>query len=447
MVKLKKGLRLPITGEPKQVIEDASSKQVAVVGEDYVGMKPTMHVKVGDRVKIGQLLFVDKKNPGVRYTSPACGQVTAINRGDKRVLQSVVVSVDGQDSESYRSYQESQIASLSSEDIENQLNQAGLWVAFRTRPFNKVPALGTKPNSIFVTAMDTNPLAADSSVVLKGQEAAFSAGLRVLTRMTEGKVYVCKGPETQISAPDLSQLHFETFSGPHPAGLAGTHIHYLDPVSINKTVWSINFQDVIAIGKLMTTGKLSLNRVISLAGPGVREPKLYRVTQGACLDELTKGRLKQGEVRIISGSVLSGRASTPGLNFLGRYHFQVSVLDEGRDREFLGWHAPGMNKFSVKRTFLSNWLAPKKKFDLTTSTGGSVRAMVPIGSYEKVMPLDIESTFLLRALLTHDTDGAQQLGALELAEEDLALLTFVCPTKLEYGPYLGKVLETIERDG
>lgn len=447
MIKIKKGLNLPITGEPNQVIENASTKQVAIVGEDYVGMKPTMHVKVGDHVKVGQLLFVDKKNPGVRFTSPGCGKVVAVNRGEKRVLQSVVVAVDGSDAESFKSYQDGQLLTLSSQEVEDNLNNAGLWVALRTRPFSKTPALGSKPHSIFVTAMDSSPLAADAKVVLKGQEKEFNSGLKVLTRLTEGKVYVCKAPETQISAPDLDQLHFETFAGPHPAGLAGTHIHHLDPVGPNKTVWSINYQDVIAVGKLFTTGKLSLDRVISLAGPAVRNPKLYRVHLGADLKDLCTGKLVEGENRTISGSVLAGRSAAGAFAFLGRFHSQVSVIAEGREREFLGWHEPGMNKFSVKRTFLSHWLAPKKKFALSTSTGGSIRAMVPIGSYERVMPLDMEPTFLLRALLTHDTDGCQQLGALELDEEDLGLLTFVCPTKLEYGPYLRQNLTTIERDG
>ena len=297
MIKIKKGLNLPITGEPNQVIENAATKQVAIVGDDYVGMKPTMHVKVGDRVKVGQLLFVDKKNPGIRFTSPACGQVVAVNRGEKRVLQSVVVSVDGSDAEAFKSYQEGQLLTIARDEVEELLNNSGLWTAFRTRPFSKIPALGSKPSSIFVTAMDSNPLAADAKVVLKGQEAALNSGLKVLTRLTEGKVYICKAPETQISAPDLEQLHFETFAGPHPAGLAGTHIHHLDPVGAEKTVWSIDYQDVIAIGKLFTSGKLHNDRVISLAGPGVRDPKLYRVSLGADTAELSKGKLKEGEAR------------------------------------------------------------------------------------------------------------------------------------------------------
>jgi Na+-transporting NADH:ubiquinone oxidoreductase subunit A len=359
----------------------------------------------------------------------------------------VVIAIDGQDHENFNSYTEGQIRSLSREEVESNLNQAGLWTSFRTRPFSKIPSLGSKPHSIFVTAMDTNPLAADAAVVLRGQEHAFNSGLLVLGRLTEGKIFVCKGPDTQISTSDLPRVQFETFAGPHPAGLPGTHIHFLDPVGIKKVVWTVNFQDVIAMGKLFTTGKPVFDRVISLAGPAVKEPKLYRVPLGASTDELTRGRLKEGENRIIAGSVFSGRTAAGAYAFLGRYHYQLSVLEEGRQREFLGWQGPGFDKYSVKRTFASHWLFPKKRYDFTTSTGGSIRAMVPIGSYERVMPLDIEPVFLLRSLLTGDTDQAQQLGVLELDEEDLGLLTFVCPTKLEYGPYLRKSLTTIEREG
>ena len=447
MIKIRKGLDLPITGQPKQTIENASVKHVAVVGDDYVGMKPTMHVREGDYVRAGQTLFEDKKNPGVLFTAPMAGKVIAINRGDRRVLQSVVIAIGGQEQEEFTSFPEYELRSVKREVLAEQLVKSGLWTSFRTRPFSKSPSIGSQPHSIFVTTIDTNPLAADVATVLRGQEAAFNQGLTVLTRLTEGKVYVCKGPGTQISTPDLPQLQFETFAGPHPAGLAGTHIHFLVPVGSAKKVWTINYQDVIAIGKFFTTGRLHPERVISLAGPGVKEPKLYRVPLGASLDELTQGRLKQGEMRVISGSVFAGRKAFGPLAFLGRFHQQVCVLAEGRERELLGWHLPGFNKFSIKRTFASYWVSPKKRFDFTTSTGGSIRAMVPIGSYEKVVPMDMEPTFLLRSLLTGDTDSAQQLGALELDEEDLGLLTFVCPTKLEYGPYLRKSLTTIERDG
>jgi Na+-transporting NADH:ubiquinone oxidoreductase subunit A len=239
----------------------------------------------------------------------------------------------------------------------------------------------------------------------------------------------------------------EAFAGPHPAGLPGTHIHFLDPVSENKTVWFVGYQDVIAFGTLFRTGRINVDRVISLAGPVVEKPRLVRTRVGACTDDLVAGELREGDHRVISGSVLSGRTAAEPHNFLGRYHLQISAIEEGHRRELFGWSMPGLNKFSVTRSFASFWLPNKRRFDLTTSTGGSKRAMVPIGLYEKVVPLDILPTYLLRALIMDDVEQAQALGCLELDEDDLALCTFVCPGKYDYGPILRRNLTTIEIEG
>ena len=245
----------------------------------------------------------------------------------------------------------------------------------------------------------------------------------------------------------MQRLEFKTFRGPHPAGLPGTHIHKIDPVGLKKTVWYLSLQDVIAIGHLFTKGRLQTTRIVSFAGPGAREPKHLRLPLGACISELARGRLAPEEQRIVSGSVLAGRKATSGpYSYLGRYHQIISVLPEGRERELLGWHMPGFDKYSVRKTFASS-MFKNKRFAFTTSTGGSERAMVPTEIYDRVTPIDIEPVFLLRSLLTHDTEYAQQLGALELDEEDLGLLTFVCPTKLDYGPYLRRLLTTIEVEG
>ena len=353
MIKIKKGLNLPITGQPQPMIENVSVKHVAVLGDDYVGMKPTMLVREGRFfVRTGQALFEDKKNPGVLYTAPASGKVTVINRGERRVLQSVVIAVSGQDHADFPRYAESELRTSGAEKAEELLVKSGLWVSFRTRPFSKAPALGQRPRSIFVTAMDTNPLAADPSVVLRGQETYFNQGLMVLTQLTKGSVYVCKGPGTQISTPDPPQLEFETFSGPHPAGLPGTHIHFLDPVGLNKTVWTIDYQDVIAIGSLFTTGKLKTDRVVSFAGPAVKDPKHFRVPMGASIAEVAQSRCKP-DLKFVSSPAPSSRAAKQmDLHaYLGRFHRQICALEEGRKRELLGWQGPGFDKFSVKRTF------------------------------------------------------------------------------------------------
>ncbi|MDO6526463.1 Na(+)-translocating NADH-quinone reductase subunit A [Motilimonas sp. 1_MG-2023] len=445
MITIKRGLDLPIQGAPEQVIHDGNAiTKVATLGEDYVGMRPTMKIKVGDSVKKGQVLFVDKKNEGVQYTAPASGVVEEINRGAKRVLQSVVIAINGNDSVSFEKYSTAELTSLGREKIKQNLVESGAWTALRTRPFSKVPAIDAAPVAVFVTAMDTNPLAASAEVIIKEQEQAYLNGLAVLSQLTDGKVYVCRG-EAGLPKASLSNVEEHVFSGPHPAGLAGTHIHFLEPASATKQVWYINYQDVIAYGHLFLTGELYTDRVVSLAGPSVNKPRLLRTRLGACLSELTQGELKAGENRIISGSVLYGTTALGPVNYLGRYANQVSVLTEGREKEFLGWGYPGVNRFSVANVFAS--ALSKKLFNFTTTTGGSDRAMVPIGQYERVMPLDILPTMLLRDLIARDLDSAVALGCLELDEEDLALCTFVCPGKYDFGPILRDCLTTIEKEG
>jgi Na+-transporting NADH:ubiquinone oxidoreductase subunit A len=449
MHRIKKGLNLPINGEPVQeIVAGPEVSQVAILGFDYVGMKPTMEVQIGDKVKAGQLLFTDKKTEGVRYTSPGAGEVIAVNRGQKRVFQSVVVQLDGSDdSETFTSYADTNFDELTREQVRDLLVESGMWSVFRTRPFSKVPAIDSAPNSIFVTAIDTNPLAVNPAIVIQEAGRDFDYGLQIIRHLTEGTVHLCKAPGVKLPGADLPFVTTHEFEGPHPAGLPGTHIHMIDPVGPNKTVWYVNYQDVIAIARLFLTGQLNFERVISIAGPSVKTPKVIRTRAGACLDDLTDGELNGENNRVISGSVLSGRNAIAPFNFLGRYHLQVSALAEGTEREFLGWQKPGFNKFSVKKIFASAFNGMSDKFDFTTSTEGSKRAMVPIGSYEQVMPLDVVPTFLLRSLIVEDTEQSQALGCLELDEEDLALCTFVCPGKYEYGPILRKNLTRIEKEG
>lgn len=443
MIKIKQGLDLPITGAPEQSIKDGPAvNSVAIVGFDYVGMKPTMAVKVGDRVKLGQVIFSDKKTEGVNYTAPGAGVVKAINRGDRRVLQSVEIELEGDDAVEFNKYSAGELSGLTREQVEENLIASGLWTALRTRPFSRVPQPGSTPNSIFVTAMDTNPLAADPVVVIAEQKEAFSQGLEVLTCLA-ATVYLCKASGADI--PTADGVTVEEFEGCHPAGNAGTHIHFLDPVSQHKTVWAIGYQDVIAVGKLFTEGKLFTNRVVSVAGPRAASPSLLRTRLGASFSELLNGAEIGTNNRVISGSVWSGRAAAGPTAFLSRYANQVTILEEGDKREFMGWVVPGTNKFSVLNLFASA-LNRSKKFDFTTTTNGSERAMVPVGQFEKLMPLDILPTQLLRALVTGDIVHAMELGCLELDEEDLALCTFACPGKYEYGPILRDNLTRIERE-
>jgi Na+-transporting NADH:ubiquinone oxidoreductase subunit A len=447
MTTIRQGLDLPILGSPEQHIDVARPVgRVALMGDDYVGMKPTMLVNPGDRVRVGQALLEDKKNPGVFFTSPASGTVAEIHRGAKRKFESIQIEVQGDERVEFASVRGADPLALGRQGTAQALLSSGLWTALRTRPFGKVPVPGTVPHSIFVQAIDTNPLAADPAVAMADRKALFSLGLQSLTQLTDGPVFVCKGEGAEIPGQGIPGVRMESFAGPHPAGLAGTHIHLLDPVGPKKTVWYIGYQDVCAIGALLQTGTLDVRRVISLAGPVVTQPRLLETRLGASVSELIAGEHADVKIRPISGSVLCGRTARPPYDYLGRYHTQISILQEGDDREFLGWQKPGLNKFSVTRVFASAGL-PNKKFAFTTSTHGSERAMVPLGTYEKVMPLDILPTQLLRSLIYRDTDEAQQLGVLELEEEDLALCTFVCPGKYEYGSLLRESLATIEREG
>jgi Na+-transporting NADH:ubiquinone oxidoreductase subunit A len=446
---IKKGLDLPITGGPKQVIENGNPvKTVAVLGTDYVGMKPTMMVAEGDTVKLGQILFTDKKNPGVNFTSPGAGVVVAIHRGAKRALQSVVIELKGDEQQTFTQYKESELNNLTAEEVRQNLVQSGLWTLLRTRPYGKIPAIDGKPSSIFVTAIDTSPLAADPAVIVKARANDFINGLTVIAKLTEGKTHVCKAAGADIPVGGAA-VNVAEFSGPHPAGLPSTHIHFIDPVSVDKFVWHLNYQAVMAIGALFTTGKLNVERVVSLAGPTVKYPRLIRTRVGANTDGLVKGELEGVENRVISGSVLYGHHAADWAAYLGAYSTQISVLQEGRARELFGWIVPGKDKYSALDVYISSRQDRKsgRKFPLTTNRNGSNRAIVPVGIFETVMPLDILPTPLVKSMIVGDTDQAQLLGCLELDEEDVSLLTFVDPGKHDFGPVLRANLNKIEKEG
>jgi Na+-transporting NADH:ubiquinone oxidoreductase subunit A len=470
-----KGLDLPINGAPEQKVTSISAgsavSKVAIIAADYPGMKPRMAVKVGDKVKRGQLLFDDRKSEGVRFTAPGAGTVSAINRGEFRALQSVVIELSASEREgkpapdefqAFESYASgTDLGKLSRAQIVALLQESGMWTAIRARPFGRVPATtSAAPHALFVTVTDTNPHAPSVDVVLAGREQDFEAGLSIVARLTEGKVYVCKGPGTKVPAGKTNNVQIEEFHGPHPSGTVGLHIHTLEPVSRRKTVWHLGYQDVILIGRLFKTGKLDVERVVSLAGPTVKSPKLFVSRLGAAIDPLVEGKLITSrpsqehhggplpvENRVISGSVLTGRKAMGDVHgYLGRYHLQISALREGRERELFGWLKPGADMFSTSGAYVSS-LTPGKTFDFTTALNGSHRHMVPLGMYERVFPFDILPTFLLRALLVKDLARAEELGVLELDEEDVALCTFVCPGKQDYGPILRDNLETIWKEG
>jgi Na+-transporting NADH:ubiquinone oxidoreductase subunit A len=445
MILIKKGLDLPIAGKPAMHIDaGADVRRVALLARDYIGMKPTMLVAEGERVKLGQPLFSDKKNPRVLYPSPGCGVVAAINRGERRAFISIVIDLDGDDEVFFPTCIPAEISALSDTVIEERLLASGLWTALRTRPFSKAPVPGTRPAAILVTAIDTNPLAADPALIINEQSDFFAAGLNALRPLTAGKIHLCHGEGAILPVP--AGISPAVFSGSHPAGLVGTHIHFLEAIDLKRSVWHLGYQDVIAIGALLLTGRIRVERLVALAGPQVQNPRLLRTRLGADLEELTTGELRAGENRLISGSVLSGHCAAGEIAFLGRYHQQVSAIREEREKKFLDWLLPGFDKYSVKPLFAAA-LLPTRVLPFGSSSHGSQRAMVPIGAFEKVMPLDVKITWLLRSLLAGDTEMAQQLGCLELDEEDLALCSYVCSGKNDYGDHLRRVLNKIEEEG
>jgi Na+-transporting NADH:ubiquinone oxidoreductase subunit A len=447
MIKIKRGLDIPLAGAPSGELDTSVTTRAAgLLGADYHGMKPTMAVQVGDVVKRGDLLFSDKKCEGVRYTSPAGGRVSAINRGAKRAFQSVVVEIDGDEAASFDQYAAEAARELPAEAIKNQLIQSGQWTALRARPFGRVADPATSPAGLFITAIDTHPHAPDPQQVIAREAEAFELGQALLANLVDCPVYLCAAPGAEIPQAAHEHISRHDFAGPHPAGLAGTHVHFLMGASAERIAWTIGYQDVIAVGRLFLDGALYVERVVALAGPSVSRPRLVLSRVGADLQALVAGEGEGDDARLLSGSVLGGRAVQSDTAYLGRYHQQVALLPEGRERAFMGWLSPGVNKHSVMGIYLSSWFG-SKPLAMSTNTNGSERAMVPVGAYEKVMPLDILPTQLLRALLVGDTETAQALGCLELDEEDLALCTYVCPGKYEYGGILRDNLTRIEKEG
>ena len=466
--KIEKGLDLPIPGKPIQVIRGTSPcTRVAVVADDYPGMKPRMHVAEGDTVKRGQILFEDRKTPGVIHTSPGAGKVLAIHRGERRALQAVVIDLSegersgnpGDDEfAAFESYAGGDLAALSGDQLRALMVESGLWTALRVRPFSKVPSPDSQADALFITATDTNPLAPLPEAAIGDRLADFKLGTELLTRLLDAPTYLCVAEHSELGAlfhdDKPANLKIEHFAGPHPSGTAGLHIHTLRPVNRERAAWHIGYQDVVAVGALARTGRLDVERVISIAGPSVDDPRLERSRIGACVSDAVGADIQQAseendgkEIRAISGSVLSGkRIHGEIFDFLGRYERQISLLEEDREHVFMGWLTPGADLFSTAGIYISKILKPER-FRFTTNTNGSQRAMVPIGQYEKVVPLDIMPTFLLRALIVGDTERAESLGCLELDEEDLALCTYVCPGKVNYGPLLRQNLELIEKEG
>ena len=442
---LKKGLNLPIEGAATgDIVDGPAVRTVALLGSDYIGLKPRLSVEEGDLVVPGSPIFAHKDTPDVMVTSPVQGRVKAINRGARRVLVSVEIELMDHEGVPVDFAQVGDAGTA--EGVATRLAASGLWTSFRTRPYSKVPSTDERPAAIYVTAMDTEPLSGDAAQVIDGAREAFVAGLGVITKLTEGTTYLCMSDGADVPGADVEGVEAAAFSGPHPAGLAGTHMHFLEPPEAAKIMWSIGYQDVIAIGRLFETGRINPERVVALTGPLCRNPRMVRTLLGASMVELMRGEYDDSApIRLISGSVLSGRAGAEASAYLGRYARQITVIEEDKKQIPMGWVRPMASKYAIQPVLGSAFA--KRTFAVTSNLNGGRRAMVPIGTFEQLMPQDFLPTQLLRAMLVMDTDQAQALGILELDEEDMGLCGFACPAKYEYGEALRDCLTKIEKEG
>ncbi|MDA9143620.1 NADH:ubiquinone reductase (Na(+)-transporting) subunit A [Gammaproteobacteria bacterium] len=420
MILIKKGLNLPISGHPDPVVSDTPTiHKAAILSNDFIGMKPTMLVKAGEKVKLGQKIIEDKKNPGVFFTSPCGGEVSSINRGDKRKFLSIEFDIDAE---------EESVLFDTNQDPKTLLIESGLFNAFRTRPFNRTPKVEDKPDRVFINACDTNPLAVSPKDIIQLNEADFNSGVAFISSLFDFDIDLAF--EDDHRDYTFQNVNSTQFKGPHPAGLASTHINAIYPVNLHRKVWTINYQEVISIGYLVNNGKLRTHKNISLAGESVFNPSIVSARIGSNIDQLCAGKVNSN-ARVISGSVLFGHDAIDAMSYLGFYDNQVTALPNHTDDVFLNWVMPGKNIHSKLNVFLSAFKKPAK-FNFNTGINGGNRAIVPVGSYEEIIPHDILMTQLLKALVVGDVEVAAELGMFELTAEDLALATYVCPSKYDY---------------
>ena len=447
VIQIRRGLDVPIHGEAdaSAIVDRLSAKATALLPhQEAPGLKARPLVEEGATVQVGTPLLCDRRDERVLFCSPAAGRVEAIHRGPRRVVLGIQIAVD--DFDSMVDFPEINPLTADAETVREALRQSGFWPCLRQRPYDKVADSNESPSALFINGADSAPLAASPHTLIRGRENAFRAGLQVLRRLTEGPVHLCTGPGEDWSAFVVDGVQHTIFSGPHPSGLVGTHIHKLHPVGHKRKVWHIDAQSTADIGQLFLTRRIPTTRVVAVTGPAAKTPKLVRTRRGISMLELLEGEVEATEGRVVNGSPLAGPEASPGTpaGFLGRYANQVTVLEDAVGRDLLGWALPVAGRFTQTNTLFDKFFRKRFKFD--TDTNGSLRAIVPIGQYESVMPLDILPTQLVKALLSHDLELAEQLGALELAEEDMALLEFVDNSKQPLTKMLRSMLETIEKE-
>ena len=444
-IKLKKGYDIPLQGNAEKIIAAVTDSSFFVVKPvDFPGLIPKLDVKPGDKVLAGAPLFHNKIRPEILFTSPVSGTVLSVNRGDRRKITEVLIEKDGND---HVDFEIADPLKLTREKVREQLLKSGLWPSVRQRPYHIVADPADVPKAVFISGFDTAPLAPDYNFIMDNSPAGlFQTGINAISRLTDGKINLVLNGNTEPSSVlrQVDNVHISYFSGPHPAGNPGVHIHHLDPVNKGEVVWIVNLQDLIAIGRLFTEGIYKPERLIALTGSEVIHPAYYRMLSGASVKNMISSNVNPGKLRYISGNVLTG-TRIPEDGFLGYYDSQITVIPEGDYYEFFGWAVPGANKLSFYKTYLSSFL-PRKNFKADTNFHGGERAFVMTGQYEKVVPMDIYPMQLFKAILSEDIDMMENLGIYEVAEEDFALCEFICPSKIEIQSIVRKGIDLMIKE-
>ena len=445
-IKIKRGLNIKLTGEANKIFSDLPLPETFVIKpSNFIGVTPKLLVKQGDEVQAGTPLFNDKNNEAIKFCSPVSGEVIEIIRGEKRKILEIKILADKEIT--YVAFDKANPNDLSREDIIQALLNSGVWPFIRQRPFGVIANPNETPKCIFISAFDSNPLAPDNDFIMQGNDAVFQTGLDALQKLTDGKVHLNINADTTPAAVFINAegVEINKISGPHPAGNVGVQIHHIAPVNKGEVVWCLNPQDVLIVGRLFNEGKFNASRVVVLTGSQVKNPKYYKTIVGSAVKNIiSEGALKEGENRIISGNVLTGK-QIPSDGYLDFYDSQITIIPEGQEHEFMGWLAPGLHKFSLSRTFFS-WLTPNKRHNLNTNLHGEERPFVVTGEYEKVFPMDIYPVQLLKSILIEDIEMMENLGIYEVVEEDFALCEFVCTSKIESQDIIRRGLDIIRKE-
>ena len=437
-IKLRKGLDINLKGKAAAEVKPVKEPGFyALCPDDFTGVSPKVVVKEQEYVMAGGPLFIDKNHPEVKFVSPVSGVVTSVERGARRKVMSITVEAAAE--QDFEEFGRKEVASMDAQAVKEALLESGMFAFVRQRPYDVIADPSVAPRAIFVSAFDSSPLAPDFEFVLKGQEADFQTGLSALAKIAKTYLGVSVH-QTSSALTGAKDVAVTVFDGPHPAGNVGVQINHIAPVNKGETVWTVDPQAVIFIGRLFNTGRVDLTRTVALTGSEVLKPAYCKLKVGALLTNVFAGNVTpDSELRYISGNVLTGKQISAN-GFLGAFHSQLTVIPEGSGvHEMLGWIMPRTGNFSVSHSYFS-WLSGRKKeYVLDARVKGGERHMIMSNEYDRVFPMDILPEYLIKAIIAGDIDRMEALGIYEVAPEDFALCEFVCSSKME--------LQRIVREG